>query len=384
MLARLLLGTALLALACGAASAADITLRETGSTLLYPLFQTWASQYAGGHAGVTVTTAATGSGAGIDQASAGQVEIGTSDAYMSDDEERQHPQMINVPMAISAQLVVYNLPGLDGQHLKLDGPVLAGIYDGAIRSWNDPAIAALNPGVTLPDKPIVPVHRAEASGDTFIFTQYLTFSTPSWAQALGVRPGVSFSAVADALGGGSLGIVADSSGAASDAGAGYGTMVTWPGVTGALTATGNAGMVKTLAATPYSIGYVGISSFADVAQARLGTAAVKSHDGQFLMPTAETITAAAASLTPRTPSDERLSLVNAPGTNAYPLVNYEYAVVSTRQASADMAAALKRFLLWAIAPDEDNDARLAANHFIALPAHIWVISHDQIETIHGG
>ena len=99
---KLLVGTALLALAAGSASAADVTLRETGSTLLYPLFQTWASQYAGNHSGVTVTTAATGSGAGIDQASAGQVEIGTSDAYMSDDQERQHPQMINVPMAISA------------------------------------------------------------------------------------------------------------------------------------------------------------------------------------------------------------------------------------------------------------------------------------------
>ena len=88
-------------------------------------------------------------------------------------------------MAISAQTVNYNLPGLNGTNLKLDGPVLAGIYTGKIRNWNDPAIAALNPGTTLPNNPIIPVRRAEASGDTFIFTQYLTFSAPAWQQALG-------------------------------------------------------------------------------------------------------------------------------------------------------------------------------------------------------
>lgn len=99
------------------------------------------------------------------------------------------------------------------------------------------------------------------------------------------------------------------------------------------------------------------------------------------MPTPETIEAAAASLGPRTPSDERLTLVNAPGPNCYPLISYEYAIVSTKQADAETAAAIRKFLLWATVPDETNDKYLEDEHFIALPAHIWVLSHDQIEKI---
>jgi len=382
-ISKLLAGTALaLGLATGAANAADVALKETGSTLLFPLFQQWATEYQQGHPGVTVTTAATGSGAGIDQATAGSVAIGTSDAYMSDDQIRQHPEMLNVPMAISAQTINYNLPGLNGTNLKLDGPTLAGIYAGKIRNWNDPAIVALNPSTTLPNNQIVPVHRAEASGDTFIFTQYLTFSAPSWQQSLGGGVNVAWGAVIDALGGaGGSGVTSDATAAASGNGAGYGTSLNWPTVVGAQTATGNDGMVKAIAATPYSIGYIGVSSYGDIAKAQLGTAAMKSYDGAFLLPTPETITSAATALTPRTPPDERLTLVDAPGANAYPLVNYEYAIVSAKQPDADTAAALRRFLLWSVAPDEDNDKRLADAHFIALPAHIWVISHDQIETI---
>ncbi len=99
------------------------------------------------------------------------------------------------------------------------------------------------------------------------------------------------------------------------------------------------------------------------------------------MPTPQTIEAASASLGPRTPGDERLTLVNAPGANAYPLVNYEYAIVSTKQPKPEIAATMRKFLLWAIAPDETNQKYLNDQHFIALPAHIWVLSHDQIEMI---
>ena len=119
----------------------------------------------------------------------------------------------------------------------------------------------------------------------------------------------------------------------------------------------------------------------EIADAGIGTAALKSYDGEFLLPTPESIAAAAAALGARTPPDERLTLVNAPGANAYPLVNYEYAVVSTKQANPAIAAALRRFLLWAIAPDETNEKYFADAHFIPLPAHTWVLSHDQIETI---
>jgi phosphate transport system substrate-binding protein len=336
----------LLALAAAPARADEIALTETGSTLLYPLFNVWVSEYTKTHPGIHITTGSTGSGAGIEQAISGAVQIGASDAYMSDAQAKQNPQIINVPMAISAQTVNYNLPGLGTAHLKLDGPTLAGIYTGKIRAWDDKSIAALNPDVKLPHHDIIPIHRADGSGDTFVFTQYLTFSTPSWENKEG-----------------------------------YGTTITWPDVPGGLSAEGNLGVLKAGQQTPYSITYLGVSFHAEITEAGLGTALLKSYSGEFLLPSSETVAAAAASLSPRTPPDERLTLVNAPGANAYPLVNYEYAIVSTRQATPATAEAVRKFLLWAIAPDEANEKYLEEAHFIALPAHIWVLSHDQIEMI---
>jgi phosphate transport system substrate-binding protein len=336
----------LLAFPLMAHAADEVTLKETGSTLIYPLFTVWAADYSKTHPGVTITVASTGSGAGIDQAVAGTVQIGTSDSYMSDAEIRRHPEIINVALAISAQTVNYNLPGLNGENLKLDGPTLAGIYTGKVRMWDDRVLVKLNPGTKLPHNAIVPIHRADGSGDTFIFTQYLTFSTPSWEDALG-----------------------------------YGTTVKWPDVPTSVAAPGTVGVLEKLQQTPYSIGYAGVSYHEEIAKAGLGTAALKGYDGQFLLPTPESIAAAAASLGPRTPTDERLTLVNAPGTNCYPLINYEYAVVSVNQPNPATAAAIRAFLLWAVAPDEANAKYLADAHFIPLPAHTWVLSHDQIETI---
>jgi phosphate transport system substrate-binding protein len=338
---------AALAMMTGAfANAQDLTLTETGSTLLYPLFTTWVDAYTQSHPGIHVTVGGTGSEAGIQQVLAGKVEIGASDAYMSDAEMRQHPQIINVPLAIAAQTVNYNLPGLNATHLKLDGPALVGIYTGAIRTWDAPQIAALNPGVALPHHAIVPIHRAEGSGDTFVFTQFLSFATPDWENDKG-----------------------------------YGTTIAWPSVPGSATAAGNAGMVQALQSTPYSIGYVGVSFSDKLAAAQLGTAALKNGAGEFVLPTKETITAGAASLGPRTPADERLSLVFAPASGAYPLVNYEYAVVSTKQADPATAAALRRFLLWSIVPSETNEAYLDTVHFIPLPPHTWELSQAQIQSI---
>jgi phosphate transport system substrate-binding protein len=144
-------------LALPAAHADEITLTETGSTLLYPLFNVWVSEYAKGHPGVHIATNGTGSAAGIEQAVAGTVQIGTSDAYMSDAQAKRDPEIINVPMAISAMTINFNLPGLNTTQLKLDGPVLAGIYAGRIRAWDDKSIAALNPDVKLPHHDIIPI-----------------------------------------------------------------------------------------------------------------------------------------------------------------------------------------------------------------------------------
>jgi len=341
------LGVVALAMAASEpALAQQITLNESGSTLLYPLLTTWATQYENSHPGVHIHLAATGSEAGIKQVIAGQVNIGASDAYMSDAAIRQNPQIINVPLAIAAQTINYNLPGLNASHLRLDGPTLAGIYSGTVRNWDAPQIKALNPGVTLPHHAIVPIRRAEGSGDTFVFTQFLTFAVPSWED-----------------------------------GPGYGTTIAWPNVPGSTTAVGNAGMVKAIQNTRYSVGYVGVSYSDSVRDAQIGTAALKNQAGEFVLPTRDTIMAGAASLGGRTPADERLTLVYAPASGAYPLVNYEYAVVSTRQPDPNTAAAIRRFLLWTIVPSEKNAARMSAAHFIPLPPHTWELSQAQIQRI---
>ena len=329
-----------------AAHAEGVTLAESGSTLIYPLFKVWIAAYQKNHPGVQLTAAATGSSAGVAAVIAGRAQIGVSDAYLSDVEIRNNGQLIDVPLAIAAQTVNYNVPGLNGAHLKFDGPTLAAIYAGMIRNWDAPAIAALNPGVSLPHQPIVAVHRSEGAGDTFIFSQFLSFSTPSWERDTG-----------------------------------YGTTVAWPSVPSAVAAAGNTGMLRAIQSTPDSIGYIGISFAADVSAAKLGTAALKNAAGEFVLPTRDTITTGAASLGSRTPPDERLSLVFAPASGAYPLVNYEYAVVSTRQSDAVTAAALRQFLSWAIVPSETKARYLDAVQFIPLPPHTWELSQTQIQSI---
>ncbi|HET6307460.1 MAG TPA: phosphate ABC transporter substrate-binding protein PstS [Rhodopila sp.] len=345
---RTLFAASLLALAVASApvSAAEIVINETGSSLLYPLFQRWVPDYAAVAPNVKINSAATNSGEGIRSAIAGTVQIGTSDAYMSDEEAERNRQVISVPLAISAQTVNCNIPGLAGAP-KLDGPILADIYAGRIRQWDDAAIVALNPGLQLPHQAIVPVRRGDASGDTFVFTQFLDFANQPWEDTVG-----------------------------------YGTTVTWPAVPGEKLAEGNDGMVKTIAATPYSVGYVGISFRDETAKAGLSTVVLKNQNGKFVLPTAETISAAAATLDPRTPPDERLSLVYAPGDTSYPLVNYEYAVVSINQPNPDTAAAIRRFLLWTIAVDGGNATKyLDAVGFIPLPDFIRAMSEKQINRI---
>jgi phosphate transport system substrate-binding protein len=338
------------ALPVGAAQAAGVQLQETGSTLLYPLFQQWVTDYGHVAPAVSISTAATGSGAGIAAAIAGKAQIGSSDAYMSDQQAEQNPQLINVPLAISAQTVNYNIPGLNGAGLKLDGATLAGIYSGRITAWDAPAIAALNQGVTLPHQTIVPIRRADASGDSFIFTQFLDFANQEWEDQVG-----------------------------------YGTSVQWPSVSGERTAQGNAQMVQTLAATPYSIAYVGISFRDSIAHAGLGTARLENQSGRFLLPTPETVSAAASMLDSRTPPDERLSLVFAPGEKSYPLINYEYVVVSKSQADGATAAALRGFLLWTISLDGGNAGKyLDTVGFIPLPDFIRGMSEHQISLIGPG
>jgi len=340
-------GAAALTLGSRSASAANISLLETGSTLLYPLFNLWVPKYTAEHPGIHITTQGTGSGTGIAQAISGVAHIGASDAYMSNAQVKRDPDILNIPLAISAQTLNYNVPQLNNASLKLSGPVLAGIYSGKVTHWNDPAIAKINPGVKLPAHQITPIHRTDGSGDTFIFSQYLSFSTPSWAN-----------------------------------GVGYGTTLSWPPVRGGIGAIGNPGMVQASGQTPYSIAYIGVSFHTEIAKAGLGTAMLKNRDGNFVLPTAKTVGDAAAALEGKTPPDERISLIFAPGTNSYPIINYEYAIVNAKQPSGEIASALRDFLAWAVDPDGGNaPSFLDAVRFLPLPPKIAALSKQQIAKI---
>lgn len=349
-----LMGLAMAVLPFAAGQSTPVTITETGSTLIYPLFKTWIAAYTKIVPAVHMTAEASGSGAGIDQATSKRVQIGTSDAYMSDNQAMANSDILNIPLAISAQIVDANLPELRGGVLKLSGQVLVDIYAGRIREWDNQSIAELNRGLHLPHHAIVPVRRRDNSGDTFIFTQFLSFSThssiegaPTWESTIG-----------------------------------YGTTVNWPPLPALPTASSNQDMLQTLGRTPYAIGYLGGSFQAEANKAGLITAMLQNQDGKFLLPTTATITAAAAALTPRTPPDERLTLVFAPGPDSYPLINYEYALVSVRQPNPQVAGAISNFLLWCISPQGGSAASfLDTVNFIPLPTSIRARSEIQIAKI---
>jgi phosphate transport system substrate-binding protein len=322
-----------------------VSLSETGSTLLFPLIGAWATAYKTTYPNVTISTAGTGSGTGISDATTGTVDIGASDAYLSSSVRASTPTLQNIAVAISAQQINYNLPGVTTP-LKLDGTVLAQIYTGKITTWNASQIAALNPGVSLPSMKIVPLHRADSSGDTFLFTSYLTDQDPTdWPSSL------------------------------------QNTSVSWPAVPGALAETGNSGMVAGCKATPGCIAYIGISYLSKTQAAGLGQAMLKNGSGNYESPSATTISSEASSFTNQTPANESISLINgSSASNGYPIVNYEYAIVNQTQSDTTKAAAIRAFLYWDITTGQ-APTYLNAVNFQPLPSKIVTLSGDQIQKI---
>lgn len=308
-----------------------VTLMEDGSSLLAPYLQKLVDPLKADYSNITLAPAAGGSGKGISDAISGTVQMGGSDAYLSDAQAAQNPDVLNIPIAISAQSVDYNLPGVDS--LKLSGDVVARIYMGKITRWNDPAIAALNSGASLPATTIVPVRRVDSSGDTFIFTSLLNATNTDWQN-----------------------------------GPGFGTTVTWPAVPGEVTANGNPAMVQVCKQTPGCIAYIGVSVRSTAQQAGLGEAMLQNKAGQFVKPEIANIAAAVTARAATIPADLRASLIYADGAQSYPIVNYEYLMVKATQPDADTALAIRSFLAWAMDPTKGaTDTNLGAVNFVALP-----------------
>jgi len=322
-----------------------VALSETGATELYPLMNLWAPAYNAKYPNVSITTGSTGSGAGISQAAAGTVNIGASGAYLSDGDMSAHKGLMNIALAVSAEQVNYNLPGVT-EHLRLNGKVLAAMYEGTIKTWNDPQIAALNPGVNLPATPVVPLHRSDGSGDTFVFTQYLSKQDPDgWGK-----------------------------------GPGYNTTVDFPSVPGALGENGAGGMVTGCAQTPGCVAYIGASYLDQAAQKGLGEAQLANASGNYLLPAASSVAAEAAGFAAQTPANQVISLINGPAPDGYPIVNYEYAIVYANQKDPAVAQTMQAFLHWAVT-DGSTPSFLNQFHFQPLPAAVAKLSDAQIDKI---
>jgi phosphate transport system substrate-binding protein len=324
------------------ASSSGNNISETGSTLLLPLISSWQVAYSSLNPKILITTSGTGSGTGIADAAAGTVNIGGSDAYLSPADLSQFPGMENIPLAVAAIQIDYNLPGLK-KPLNLNGTVLTQIYDGKITTWNAPAIAALNKGVSLPSTKIVTLHRADSSGSTFLTTSYMNAQDPSGWSASNV-----------------------------------GTTVTWPTVPGATAETGSGGMVKGCAAIKGCIAYIGVSYLKEATAGGLGQAALANKSGAFEQATTSTIDAALTTFASSTPASGTKSLIN--GTAGYPIINYEYAIVKTTQSSSAEATAIRNFLTWGITTG--NTAKyLTPVNFVALPSNVLSISKALIAKI---
>jgi phosphate transport system substrate-binding protein len=314
--------------------ASPVTLNESGSTLLYPFLQELVGPLHAKYSNVTLAPGPGGSGKGISDAIAGTTQLGGSDAYLSNSQASGNPGLMNIPVAISSQAVNYNVPGVS--NLKLTGDVIAQIYQGKITKWNDQAIAALNPGVTLPSTTIVPVRRVDASGDTFIFTSFLSATNSAWQN-----------------------------------GPAFGTSVTWPAVPNELTANGNPGMVQTCKATPGCIAYIGISSEDAAKAAGLGEAMLQNKAGNYVQPDDSTVGSAVSAGATSIPANLAQPIIYEPGAQSYPIVNFEYIIVKSKQSSADVAQALRDFLAFAIDPSGGSSPNyLAKEHFVGLPSSV--------------
>ena len=285
---------------------AQVTITGAGSTFDYPAFTKWFEAYKKLDPGVEFNYQSIGSGGGIKNLLNQTVDFGASDAPMKDDAMATAPgKIIHLPIVAGGVAVIYNLPG--SPKLKLDGATHANIFLGNISKWNDPKIAALNPGVDLPDTAIVPVHRADGSGTSFIFTDYLSSVNPAWADTVG-----------------------------------KGSSVKWPAGIG-LAAKGSEGVAGQVKQLPGGIGYAELA-YAD--QNHIPFADMKNSSSNFISPAPDSVSAALA--TAKIPDDFRLSLVTAPGATAYPISGASWVLVYDATKKPENGAKLVAFLKWAV------------------------------------
>jgi len=299
--------------------AGKLLINGAGATFPFPLYSKWFSQYNKLHPDIQINYQSIGSGGGIKQITERTVDFGASDAPLSDEQLQKASGVQHIPTVMGAVVIVWNLPG--AQQLRIAPETLARIYLGKVTKWNDAALKNDNPTAKLPDTAITVAHRSDGSGTTNIFTDYLSKVSPDWKS-----------------------------------GPGKGTSVNWPAGLGGK---GNEGVTGLVKQTEGAIGYV---ELAYANQNKLPTAELKSHDGQWVKASLESVSAAAAKAA--IPEDYRVSITDQPGDGAYPIAAFTYLLVYRDQQDAAKGSALLNFIWWAV---HDGQKAAAALDYAPLP-----------------
>lgn len=297
---------AVLCLALIVPAFAQTTLNGAGATFPYPMYSKWFSEYHKAHPDVEINYQSIGSGGGIRQVLAGTVDFGASDGPMSDEQLSQaKTKILHVPTVLGAVVPAYNIPGVTAE-LKFTPEALAGIFLGKITSWNDPALTGANPGVSLPNQPIIVIHRSDGSGTTFIFTDYLSKVSSDWQSQVGKA-----------------------------------TSVKWPVGLGGKGNEGVAGMIRQMQG---GIGYIELIY---AVQNKIPYGVVKNSGGNFVKASLESVTAAAGSVKSM-PADFRVSITNAPGKDAYPISSFTWLLIPAQSKDPAKGKILADFLNWMV------------------------------------
>jgi phosphate transport system substrate-binding protein len=321
----------------GGGSSSEIRLQGAGATFPNPLYQKWISEYGKAHANVKIDYQPIGSGGGIKQIQARTVDFGASDAPMTDAELKASPaELIHVPTVLGAVVITYNLQGI-AKPLRFSPDVVADIFLGKITKWNDARIKADNSDANLPAADITVVHRAESSGTSFVFTDYLAKVSADWKQKVGADKAPN-----------------------------------WPVGQGGK---GNDGVTGQIKQQPNTIGYV---ELAYATQNKLPVALIKNASGNFVEPSIDSVTAAAAGSAASTPDDLRVSITNAGGANAYPISSYTYILVYKEQSDATKGKTVVDYLWWGL---HDGESFAKDLQYAPLPAEIVKRAEAKINSI---
>ena len=311
------------------------TLNGAGATFPYPMYSKWFSEYNKLHPDIQFNYQSIGSGGGIRQVIAGTVDFGASDGPMTDEQLAQAKiKIVHIPTVLGAVVPAYNVPGVSGE-LKFTPAALAGIFLGKITSWNDPALTSVNPGVNLPNQPLIVIHRSDGSGTTYIFTDYLSKVSNEWQNQVG-----------------------------------KGTSVKWPVGLGGKGNEGVAGMVRQMQG---SIGYVEL-----ILQNNISYGTVKNASGNFVKASLDSVTAAAASVK-NMPADFRVSITNAPGKDAYPISSFTWLLIPAQSKDKAKGKILADFLNWMV---DDGQKMTAPLTYAPLPETVVPKVKNAIKQVH--